>query len=246
MGFYANHCKAIHSTLQWQSVKSGSFDRIECPTYFELKGGVPMFSQIRAIRQQGVIARNAAVEAADRFHENKSPNIDSELYHVLAHLDAFQKKWEEYGKTKPRRLVRWAFTHQLNKRTHRLTGEAISYTDADVNARVQVILFRDYLKHIRGECPARSEEWNKELDEIEKTYEDVENARRDALIKYSTMIAAGQLNRKIFRHSVQMNAHLIGIEAQYPLLHDELVLLFDTFCPGSDFPMPEQLRLNVE
>lgn len=205
-----------------------------------------MFCQIRAIRREGVIARNAAVEVADRFHQNNNPGIDSELYHALAHLDAFQNKWEQYGKNKHRRLFRWAFTHQLNKRAHRLTGEVISYTDADVNARVQVILFRDYLKHIRGECPARNEEWNHELDVIENTYEDVENARRDALIKYSTMIAAGQLNRKIFRHSVQLNAHLIGIEAQYPLLHDELRLLFDTFCPGIDFPMPEQLRLNVE
>lgn len=205
-----------------------------------------MFSQIRAIRQNGEIARNAAIEVADRFHQNKGPNIDSELYHVLAHLDAFRNQWEQYGKNKHRRLFRWLFTHQLNKRAHRLTAEVISYTDADVNARVQVILFRDYLEQIRGACPARNEEWNKELDVIEITYEYIENTRREALIKYSTMIAAGQLNRKILRHSVQLNAHLNGIESQYPLLRKELVLLFKEFCRGRDLPMPEQLRENVE
>lgn len=205
-----------------------------------------MFSEIRAIRREGVIARNAAIEVSDRFHHKSSASIDSELYHTLAHLEAFQSKYEEYGKRRYKRLVRWMFSHLLIKQAKQQTQEVVSYTSADLTARVNVILFADALQRIRGECPDQEKEWNSELDVIEESYVEAEYAKRDAIIKYSTMIAAHQLTRKKFRHSVPLKAHLMGIEVQYPLLRDELLLLFDKYCPESNLSLPDQLRLDVE
>lgn len=204
-----------------------------------------MFSEIRAIRRECRQVQKEGNGVIHRFHAQNC--IEFDLYLSLAHLEALQKNWQDYGMKRLKRPLRWMVFHSRIKQVNRLRQEIITYTNADVNARVNVLIFADGVNRIRKECNYNDlSKWNCELDRVQERFENAERLIKDTVIKYSTMIASGKLTERAFRHSVQMNREILDIEEQYPLIRKDLYEIFEKYCPDKTIPFPELFHLEFE